>query len=336
MMKKFPWLLFTALLWIAGAAAQEIKVATYNIYFLDEGITPSRKERLQKVLAELDADVIGFQEINTAAGLRNILPAEYDIAMADDPEEVQELALAVRPPLKIISFHSVFPDTIYDHAFPRKRDLLEVRVDGYGKNFVFLVHHAKSRRGGRNETAGRREAASKLMVEYIKSKLKKRNVILLGDFNDNPDDRSLNILEYGNPNAAAGIDSRGDTFLFNATERLLENDYCSYGYNYLFDSTALSDTFNLVVAGARAENNKWRDKPHDFMNDVKIKTILFDQILLSKNLKSKVAAVGIFDRSVAIAGRPSRVEFINGKLQYTERRDLASDHVPVWAILKLK
>ncbi len=335
-MKKFSGLFLLVFLSIAGAAAQEIKVATYNIYFLDEGITPTRKQRLQQVLAGLDADVIGFQEINTRAGLRNILPAEYDIAMADDPEEVQELALAVRPPLKIRSFRSVFPDTIYDHAFPRKRDLLEVRVDGYGKNFVFLVHHAKSRRGGRNETASRREAASKLMVDYIKSKLKKRNVILLGDFNDNPDDRSLNILEYGSASAAGGIDVREDTFLFNATERLLEKDYCSYGYNYLFDSTALPDTFDLVVAGSRAENNKWRDKPHDFMNDVKIKTILFDQILLSKNLKSKVVAVGIFNRSVAITGKPSRVEFVDGKLQYTERRDLASDHVPVWAVLKLR
>lgn len=325
------------ILWISlSGAARELKVATYNIYFLDEGITPARKQRLQHVLAELDADVIGFQEINTRAGLRNILPANYEIAMADDPEEVQELALAVRPPLKIISFHSVFPDTTYDHAFPRRRDLLQVNVEGHGQKFVFLVHHAKSRRGGRNETAGRREAASKLMVDYIKSKLKKRNVILLGDFNDNPDDRSLNILEYGSENVQGGIDERDDTFLFNATERLLEKDYCSYGYNYLLDSTALLDTFDLAVAGARAENNKWRDRPHDFMNDVKIKTILFDQILVSMNLKPKVTAVGVYNRTVAITGRPSRIEFINGKLHYTERRDLASDHVPVWAILKLK
>lgn len=320
---------------ISCAAAQPLKVATYNIFFLDETIIPERKQHLQKVIAALDADVIGFQEIDSPAGLRNILPGDYELAMLHDPEEIQELALAVRAPLKISSFRAAFPDTVDDDAFPGRRDLLHVNVSGHGKDFVFLVHHAKSRYGGRIETESQRVKGSTMMVEYIKTKLKNENVVLLGDFNDNPDDRSLNILEFGDADASGGIDNHDDTFLFNTTESLLAKDYCSYGYSYIFDAVAKGDTFKLAVEGARAENNNWRDKPHDFRNDVKIKTILIDQILVSLNLKSKVSEVGVFNQTVAIAGKSSRVEMIDGKLQYLERRDLASDHVPVWAVLNL-
>ena len=334
-MRKFHGMLLLSLLCISCASTRPIKVATYNIAFLDEGITPERKSNLQEVIAALDADVVGFQEINTRAGLQNILTADYDVAMLDDPDEVQELALAVRSPFKVVSFHPVFPDTVNDEAFPRGRDLLQVNVAGRGRDFVFLVHHAKSRRGGRIETDRQREAASKLMVDYIASGLQNQNVVLLGDFNDNPDDRSVNILEFGDESIAGGVDTREDSFLFNASEDLLTKDYCSYGYNYLFDASALSDTFNLVVAGSRAENNKWRNQPHDFMKDVKIKTILFDQILVSLNLKPRVTAAGVFNRSVAIKGKGTRIEFVDGKLHYTERGTLASDHVPVWVILKL-
>ena len=42
------------------------------------------------------------------------------------------------------------------------------------------------------------------MVGYMKSNLAAENVILIGDFNDNPDDRSLNILEYEDKDAVGG------------------------------------------------------------------------------------------------------------------------------------
>ncbi|MFQ5770799.1 MAG: endonuclease/exonuclease/phosphatase family protein [bacterium] len=314
--------------------SQIIKIATYNIYFLDEGISEQRKIKLQKVIEELDADIIGFQEINNPAALRNILTENYDIAMIDDPNEVQEVALAVRAPFKIKSYSYVFPDSTYDDAFPRKRDLLQVIVEGYGREFVFLVHHAKSRRGGRMNTDRRREAASMLILDYIKSNLLEKNVILMGDFNDNPDDRSLNILEYGVKNATAGIDTIEDSFLFNTTEQLLENDICSFDY-FLIYKDGVSERFNPVVRGSRAENNKWRAKEYNYYRDVKIKAILFDQILVSMNLKNNVLDAGVFNDSVAIKGELSKIKFIDDNLIYTNRGTLASDHVPVWTILKL-
>jgi endonuclease/exonuclease/phosphatase family metal-dependent hydrolase len=313
---------------------QTLKIATYNIYFLDDGISQERKYNLQAVIQDLDADVIGFQEINNQSALLNILPQNYALAMIDDPNEVQEVALAVQKPFKIVSSKYVFPDTAYDDAFPRSRNLLQVDVQAYGKEFTILVHHFKSRYGGRTKTDPRRIKASVMIVDYIRNGLSGKNVIVLGDFNDNPDDRALNVLEYGNPDAPGGIDELEDSFLFNTSEQLVEKDYCSWGYNYRYKDIE-SDTFDLVVVGSRAENNKWRDKEYDYWEDVEIKDVLLDQILVSMNLKEKILDSGVYNGAAAVRGTSSRIKFTDDGLIYTERGSFASDHVPVWAVLSI-
>lgn len=325
--------LILLLFFACGPQPAEIKIATYNIYWLDDGISNARQERLQTVIDKLNADIIGFQEIQSKSALERILPDDYTIGMLDDPEELQELAIAVREPFEITDLKMVFPEKVNDQAFPRKRDLLQAYVEGYGRRLIILVHHAKSRSGGRDETNPRREASATMTMRYLTSRVKYDHIVLLGDFNDNPDDRSLNILESGNPDAFPGIDQIPDAFLYNTSEALLDRDYCSYGYNYLYDEIE-SDTFDPMVPGARAENNKWRDKPHNFARDVKVKAILFDQILVSQNLKNHVQSSGIFTHAEAVRGTRSRIRFTGDEIVYATRGDFASDHVPVWTILK--
>ena len=337
-MQKRVWQTYLAslillLFFACGPQPAEIKIATYNIYWLDDGISDARQERLQTVMRELNADIIGFQEIQSKSALERILPDNYTIGMLDDPEELQELAIAVREPFEITDLKMVFPEKVHDHAFPRKRDLLQAYIEGYGRRLIVLVHHAKSRSGGRDKTNPRREASATMTMRYLTSRVKYDHIVLLGDFNDNPDDRSLNILEYGKPDALPGIDQVPDAFLYNTSEALLDSNYCSYGYNYLYDKIE-SDTFELMVSGARAENNKWRGKPHNFARDVKVKAILFDQILVSQNLRDHVLSSGVFTHAEAVRGTRSRISFSGDEIVYTTRGDFASDHVPVWTILK--
>ena len=146
---RFCFVLIADLLVSLKLDARELKIATYNIYFLDENISQNRKNALQTVIRSLNVDVIAFQEISNRAALENILPESYEIAILDDPSEVQEVALAVRHPLKLGGYHSVFPGEVLNDAFPRKRDLLQVEVIS-GEDIVqFLVHHPKSRRRSR-------------------------------------------------------------------------------------------------------------------------------------------------------------------------------------------
>ncbi len=102
----------------------------------------------------------------------------------------------------------------------------------------------------------------------------------------------------------------------------------------MYQDSALGETFDPVVPGSRAENNKWRDVEHNYFEDVKIKETLLDQILVSINLKENVKAAGIFNYAIAVKGSRSRIRFEEQGLVYTERGSLASDHVPVWAILE--
>ena len=82
-------------------ARRRIKIATYNIYWLDDGISDARQKRLQTVIDTLDADIIGFQEIQSKSALERILPDDYTIACSTIPRELQELAIAVRTPMKL-------------------------------------------------------------------------------------------------------------------------------------------------------------------------------------------------------------------------------------------
>ena len=326
--------LFCLSLFGCAAPRQTLKVATYNIYFLHEDISPARRDRLTRVIRTFDADVIGFQEIQSKRALRSILPADYRIAILDDADENQELALAVRAPFRILSSHAVFPERRHNSAFPGSRDLLEVRVAGSTKEIVFLVHHAKSRSGGRVKTDPRRLSAAGMIVDHVRDNLSGQNVILVGDFNDNPDDRSLNALEYGTVHAVGGIDAAPDSFLHNATEKLVERDHCSYGLRNVARSKA-KVSVSPVVPGSRTENNRWRNRVHDYRRDVKVKAVLFDQILVSMDLADRITAVGVFDDTSAVAGKASRVRFKGRGLEVNRKGDFASDHVPVWAEITL-
>jgi len=332
-MRSLFMLIILTLLFNGASIGQKLKFVTYNMYFLDDGISDQRRSNLVAVIEKLDADVIGFQEVKDPAALENILPQDYSIAMIDDTTEVQEVALAVRSPLEIQSYKYVFPDTSLDDAFPRSRDLLQVEVKGYGKEFIFLVNHFKSRWGGRVKTDERRIEATSMIVDYIRQNLMDKNVILLADFNDDPDDRSLNVLEYGDAQAVGGIDVIDDTFLFNTTEQLVAKDYCSFGLNYIY-ADVQSDTFDARIPGSREENNKWRGKDYDFYKDVKVKEVLFDQILISLNLKPFFVNSGVFNGSEAVRGIPSKTRFVADGVIYTRRGSLASDHLPAWAVLK--
>ena len=186
-MQKRVWKTYLAslillLFFACGPQPAEIKIATYNIYWLDDGISDARQERLQTVMRELNADIIGFQEIQSKSALERILPDNYTIGRLDDPEELQELAIAVREPFEITDLKMVFPEKVHDHAFPRKRDLLQAYVDGYGRRLIVLVHHAKSRSGGRDKTNARREDSATMIMSYLTSRVKYDHIVLLGDF----------------------------------------------------------------------------------------------------------------------------------------------------------
>ena len=96
--------------------------------------------------------------------------------------------------------------------------------------------------------------------------------------------------------------------IYDIDDEDIQKEYMS-AFNivvHLYDELK-EPTFDPVVEGAREENNKWRGRKHDFIKDVKVKAILFDQILVSQNLKDHVVDRGVYTGASAVVGMRSRI-----------------------------
>lgn len=316
----------------AGNQNEPIRVATYNIeWFGGQGSSPERIERLKRVIDLLDADVIGLQEIADEDALRLIFSEdEWQIMIDEGSNDNQDVALAVRLPFMMVGHEGaanidaedenfLFPsdDSSNNFFFPNQRDILfsEIQIPGSDRTVFVMVQHAKSRSGGRTTTDPRREGASLLIVQEIERRFDGEAIILLGDFNDNPDDVSLNILETGDADAVAGPDDNSDDrFFVNLTQPLLAEDHVSWG---LTEDDIENGLIITSVEGSRGHNNETRG------TSGVIAPILFDQILASSVMLDEytVTLTEVFDDPVAQEGHASG--------QTVVPREYASDHLPV-------
>lgn len=310
----------------AARADSPVRVCTYNIFFLKAEDSDDRKRNLREVVRLLDAHVIGLQEIADRAALRAIFPADtWQIVIDDDSEDAQDLALAVRSPVRVKGTsadvrdidagdeHFLFEGAKHEPGFSNRRDLLCIELEVSGKSLWVMVHHAKSRREGRHTTTPRRVFAARELSAEIKRSFADRDFILLGDFNDTPDDASLNVLETGDAEAAAELENRDGPLMVNLCEGLAAQDRVSLGLRpQSIEGHGDAARINTVVAGSRKKNFDMRGE------DGHSGPGLFDQVLIPIRMRSRFVpdSARIFDRKVAILGgnaaRPS-------------------DHLPVYA-----
>lgn len=303
-------------------AQDTARIATYNIKFLNSEVSETRKAKIREVIDLLDADVIGLQEIADRAALEAVFdPVAWHLIIDEDSGSSQDVAMAVRIDWLLPQFpdgdldaddeHFLFPGSQFNSPFPNRRDVLAVDIvePNTEVKFTVMVIHAKARVGGRAVTDPRREKASRRLVEKLKSDYDGLNYFVLGDFNDNPDDSSLNILETGFSQAPGGVENIPGPFLINLTEPLLLLDHVSHG---LKSDAVDGDLLNPVTLGSRAQNNQLRG------TNVMGGDILFDQILIPMNIQSWhiAGSTTIFEHGVAAVGNNST---------------RASDHVPVYA-----
>jgi len=317
----------------AGVAAAPkvgtIRVASWNTGWLLEATDAERLRTIHAVIRSLQPHILGLQEVESRAVLRRVLPAEYEIAMADDPEEDQELAIAVRKPAAIVGkAQMLFADAKHDYAFPSRRNLLKVQVRiPDGQDIYCYVVHYKSRGGGRLETDPSRVAASRFILDYLRSR-RERNVIVLGDFNDTPGDASVDVLESGRYDGKP----TNEPYLVNLMQPYYDDDFVTQGYFRFYRGTPTKP----IVRGAKADNDRLRGIDYLFPRDVKVTQALFDQILVSMNLSAGVDHAAIYFGKNALSGRECEVRRDDQGVAIINRQGtLASDHLPVYADINL-
>ncbi len=311
-------------------AEQSVRIATYNIRFLNTGAAQQgdRLDKLRQVIESLEADAIGLQEIADRTALELLFPPnEWQIVIDDDSSDDQDLAAVVRRPFRILNIgadldaddeHFLFPDSADNFAFPNRRDVLRVAIelpDGSDR-FILLVNHTKSR-FDRNPNRGRatndpqRELAATRLVQALEPEIDGTKMIYVCDCNDSPDDRSANILETGDPAAAAGMEELPGPFMINLTEPLYAEGHVSHGRksNELTPDGLRVDTIDL---GSRQRNHDARGTNENTGD------ILFDQIYVSPTMfiNYEQGSAAVFNDAIAVRGNN------------TTR---ASDHLPVFA-----
>jgi endonuclease/exonuclease/phosphatase family metal-dependent hydrolase len=235
-------LLAAIALGLAGARADRLKIATYNVenYGLVDRMTPdgfrsgypkpeAEKTALRVVIRAIAADVLALQEIGSAGALEELqrdlagegLRYPYS-AYLDGPDRARHVALLSRRPWIRVTPH---PDLDFAYLGRRervKRGLLEAAIGTAAGELTFFVVHLKSHltETDADPGAGDRRAAE---AAAVRGCIRRRfppgspaRFVLLGDCNDGARSPTLRRLAASGGTVIAlrlaARDSRDETW----------------------------------------------------------------------------------------------------------------------------
>lgn len=189
--------------------------------------------------------IIGLAEVENKLVIDDLISSKflsdkgYDLVHYDSPDERGiDVALIYRKDLFEVLHSEVFSlDFLDENGKPdHTRDILMVEGVFNDEKIFLLVNHWPSRREGEKETEPKRLAASSKVVEIING-IKERDtnpkIIIMGDFNDDPLNRSIKQLTKNHS-------------LFNPMEALLTHLRGSASYKLkwnLFDQILFTTNF---------------------------------------------------------------------------------------------
>lgn len=200
-------------------------------------------------------DIIGLCELENLKVIKdvfnheNLQEQDYEIIHYDSPDERGiDVALAYRRASFVPFSHRSIRLLLEDSEGYRDytRDLLAVGGMFGNEELYILVNHWPSRSGGESSSRGLRMKAAQLNMHVIDS-IRRHNpesqVLIMGDFNDNPTDHSIkNVMKV-----IGKRDSLKEGDFYNPMEPLYNKGIGSLGYKdqwHLFDQILISN--NLV------------------------------------------------------------------------------------------
>ncbi|EAR02665.1 endonuclease/exonuclease/phosphatase family protein [Maribacter sp. HTCC2170] len=227
--------------------------------FTPEGFkkwTPKRYKKkvykLAKTISEIGLEsanrppaLVGIAEVENEMVVQDLINAEplrktaYDYVHYDSPDErgIDTGLLYHRDYFEVL-FSEPITLMVYnpDGARDTTRDILYVHGKLNGEVVHVFVNHWPSRRDGEEETGYKRVEAAKTIkfkMAQIEEQFENPNYIIMGDFNDNPDSKSIQLLLE-------------DSNLYNPMEKLGSPERGSANYRRswsLFDQIMVSHNF---------------------------------------------------------------------------------------------
>jgi len=195
------------------------------------------------IAAEKPPSIIGLAEVENSLVMQDLIESDYlsehnyDFVHHDSKDErgIDVALLYNKAEFSVdasetFSIYIETPEGDRDYT----RDILLVSGILDGDPIHFIVNHWPSRRNGEEESSYKRMIASKKVVDIIKG-LKKKfespKIMVMGDFNDNPNDLSVQFL----------MDNEE---LCNTTEKLWTRERGSLNHDFqwnLFDQIIVSN-----------------------------------------------------------------------------------------------
>ncbi len=250
---------------------------------MDEDFTPNgfkkwtpkryRKKiyKLAKTISEIGVDstkrppaLVGIAEVENEKAIQDLINAEplsktaYHYVHYDSPDERGiDTGLLYHKDYFEVLFSEPIALMVYNAEGERDttRDILYVHGKLNGEEVHVFVNHWPSRRAGDMETDYKRVAAAKtikLKMTQIEEQFVSPNYIIMGDFNDNPDSNSIQLLVK-------------DSNLYNPMEKLRSPERGSANYKRswsMFDQILVSHNFFNYEKGTHsfAHANIFDDK----------------------------------------------------------------------------
>ncbi|MAP71262.1 MAG: hypothetical protein CMF81_05255 [Candidatus Marinimicrobia bacterium] len=154
-----------------------------------------------EVLTDLNADVVGLSEVENELVLKELVQIipnrNYNYIHYDSPDERGiDNTLIYDPNRFNILYSKPIPNTL--PGGDKTRDILYVKGEYSGEIIHLFVNHWPSNYGGREKSIPKRAATAQLIVREILSILSKNasaEILLLGDFNENPNEMNVQSLK---------------------------------------------------------------------------------------------------------------------------------------------
>jgi len=233
-----------------------------DVEFTPDGLKKWTQSKYQKklnnisyVIRELEKKtasgitLIGLAEIENKTVLedltknKNISSTGYKIVHSDSPDKRgSDVALLYNPQLFKLKSYKTYAYKSPDSPWIKSRDFLLVNGEISGQPVHVIVNHWPSRRG--EKSAEQREYAAKVCKQIHDSLYKsnpKAAIIIMGDLNDNPNDKSCRIILKAQKDAK-NVKAGG---LYNTMWKLYESGIGSYRYRgkwYMYDQIIISQS----------------------------------------------------------------------------------------------
>lgn len=216
---------------------------------VDQKIYDLKIKNCSEVVSDLNVDILGLCEVENIKVLNDLNAAypkrNYDIIHYDSPDNrgIDNALFYDKSRFSIVSSKAILNSL---NNGSKTRDILYVSGKFQNSLLHIFINHWPSNYGGREKAIPKRAFTAKLIINEIKKirqNDKSAEIILLGDFNEDPDDLNMQMLEN------AGLHSLMKPLMGNPKVGTYVYRNKDYFYDQIVVNKQLKDQQGLSIVG---------------------------------------------------------------------------------------